>query len=40
MSQLMRFILFYTGDDGWNGDENSRSDRVDYGRVDYMVLRS
>ena len=40
MSQLRRFILFFTGEDDWGDNPDLRSDRVDFGRVDYMILRS
>lgn len=40
MSDLSKFILFYTDDEEEERKKEAKSDKVDYGRVDYMVLKT
>ena len=40
MSDLLRFILFFTEEEDDNAKDDKKSDVVGKGQVDYMVLQS
>ena len=41
MSGLLGFILFFTEDEENNGGQDDKSsDKADYGKADYMVLKT